>query len=122
MPQTPDAPYDSLFKWVFGPGWNWRNFDFNHDVATVDARLAPMLNATNPDLSVFKAHEHKLLEFHGWADWLVPPEESIGYYRSVAEVQSNPAASHNRSQDEETQTFYRLFMVPGMAHCSGGRA
>jgi feruloyl esterase len=120
MPQTPDAPYDSLFKWVFGPGWNWRNFDFNHDVATVDARLAPMLNATNPDLSVFKAHEHKLLEFHGWADWLVPPEESIGYYRSVADVQSNPAASHNRSQDEETQTFYRLFMVPGMAHCSGG--
>jgi feruloyl esterase len=120
MPQTGGPPMDSLFKWVFGLAWNWRNFDFDHDVATVDAKLAPMLNATNPDLGAFKARGHKLLMFHGWEDWLIPPQESINYYRSVVDAQAGPAASQHRSQNEETQTFLRLFMVPGMAHCADG--
>jgi feruloyl esterase len=120
MPENVPPPYDALFKWTFGAAWNWQTFDFNRDVKTVDDRLATMLNATNPDLSVFKAHGHKLISYHGWADWLVPPDESILYYRSVLETQSAAAASHNRSTEEETQSFFRLFMVPGMAHCSGG--
>ena len=120
MPQAPRAPYDSLFKWVFGPDWNWRSFDFNQDVAAVDARLAPMVNATSPDLSTFKAHGHKLIAYHGTADWLVPPQGSIDYYKSVLEAQAGDAASHNQSEEMETQTFFRLFLVPGMAHCGGG--
>jgi feruloyl esterase len=116
----PREGYDSLFKWVFGPDWNLQTFDFNHDVATVDARLASMLNATSADLSTFKAHGHKLIEFHGWADWLIPPQGSIDYYQSVLEAQAEAAASHHRSTEQETQTFYRLFMVPGMSHCGGG--
>lgn len=120
MPQAPRPPYDSLFKWVFGPGWNWRSFDFNRDVAAVDARLAPVVNATSPDLGTFKAHGHKLIAYHGTADWLVPPQGSIDYYRSVLGAQAAPAASHDRSEQQETETFFRLFMVPGMAHCSGG--
>jgi feruloyl esterase len=120
MLQAPRPPYDSLFKWVFGPDWNWRSFDFNQDVAAVDARLAPMVNATSPDLSTFKAHGHKLIAYHGTADWLVPPQGSIDYYKDVLEAQAAPAASHNQSREQETQTFFRLFLVPGMAHCSGG--
>lgn len=83
MPQTAEPPFGSLFKWVFGPSWNWRTFDFNRDVTTIDARLAPLLNATNTDLDTFKAHGHKLIVFHGWADWLVASQESINYYESV---------------------------------------
>lgn len=120
MPQVARPPYDSLFKWVFGPDWNWHSFDFNQDVATVDARLAPMVNATNPDLSTFMAHGHKLIAYHGTADWLVPPQGSIDYYKTVLDAQAAPAALHNQSKEEETETFFRLFMVPGMAHCSGG--
>ena len=102
-------PFDSLFKWVFGPDWKWRSFDFDRDVAAVDARLGPMLNADNPDLDTFKAHGHKLLVFHGWADWLVPSQEEINYYRRVESAQSAAAArNHHRSEDEETQTFMRL--------------
>ncbi len=118
--QATTPPYDALFKWVFGPTWNWRTFDFNRDVASVDARLAPVLNATNPDLSVFKAHGHKLIVYHGWADWLVPPQESVNYYENVVDAQANAAESHHRDKNEETQEFFRLFMVPGMSHCSGG--
>ena len=62
-PKTDRPPYDSLFKWVFGPGWDWRSFDFNRDVAAVDAHLASTLNATNPDLGAFKAQGHKLILF-----------------------------------------------------------
>ena len=119
-PKSSRPPYDSLFKWVFGPDWDWRTFDFNRDVATVDAQLAATLNATNADLGTFKAHGHKLILFHGWADWLVPPAESINYYRSVLDAQTSAAESHHQGKDREAQTFFRLFMVPGMAHCAGG--
>jgi feruloyl esterase len=112
--------YDSLFKWTFGEGWNWRTFDFNRDVAAVDARLAAMVNATDPDLQTFKAHGHKLIVYHGWADVIVASLESINYYRSVENAQAKDAASHHRSKAEETRGFYRLFMIPGMAHCGGG--
>jgi feruloyl esterase len=120
MPQTGRPPYDSIFKWVFGPTWNWKTFDFNRNVAAVDARLGPMVNATSPDLSAFKARGHKLIAFHGWGDWLVPPQESLNYYGSVAKAQAAAARGHERSTEQETQSFYRLFMVPGMSHCSGG--
>ena len=46
--------------------------------------------------------------YHGWADWLVAPRESINFYRQVLAA--------NKNGDD----FYRLFMIPGMAHCSGG--
>jgi hypothetical protein len=48
--------------------------------------------------------------YHGWSDWLVVPRESINYRNAVASGKSG------RNLDD----FYRLFMVPGMTHCSGG--
>jgi feruloyl esterase len=48
--------------------------------------------------------------YHGWSDWLVVPRESINYRNAVASSKSG------RNLDD----FYRLFMVPGMTHCSGG--
>jgi len=119
-PVTDRAPFDSLFKWVLGPDWKWRSFDYDRDVAAVDAKLAGMLNATNPDLSIFQTHGHKLILFHGWADWLVPPQESINYYRSVADAEAGAAAKDHLSGETETEGFFRLFMVPGMAHCANG--
>ncbi|MDR3792393.1 MAG: tannase/feruloyl esterase family alpha/beta hydrolase [Terracidiphilus sp.] len=120
MPVGGSPKMDSLFKWVFGMQWNWRTFDFHRDVAPVDKRLAAGVNAVSPDLSLFKAHGHKLLYYHGWADVLVPSLESLDYRRSVEAAQMPEAARHKHSAAEETDSFYRLFMVPGMAHCGGG--
>jgi feruloyl esterase len=115
------APFMSaLFKWTFGANWNWRTFDFNRDVKAVDDKLGPMVNATDPDLQAFKARGHKLIVYHGWADVIVPSLESINYYQSVENAQSEEATNHHRNATEETQGFFRLFMVPGMAHCAGG--
>lgn len=104
------APYAAFFQWVWGPQWDWRHFNFDGDVAALDAKLSKVVNATNPDLTKFREMGHKLIAYHGWADSLVVPEEAINYLESVK--------SHESSADPST--FYRLFMVPGMAHCSGG--
>ena len=120
MPKGGPPRYTSLFKWTFGPLWDWRTFDFNRDVATVDAKLGSALNAMDADLHKFKAHGHKLIVYHGWSDVIVPSLESINYYHDVVRAQAKEAASHHVTAAEETQGFYRLFMVPGMAHCAGG--
>jgi feruloyl esterase len=104
-----NPPYVAIFQWVFGPQWNWQQFDFDHEDATYTQKLAAMVNATSPDIDTFRDHGHKLLMYHGWSDWLVAPEESINYWNAV----------HTRSGASIDQSF-RLFMVPGMAHCAGG--
>ena len=75
-------------------------------------KLGPVLDALNPDLSAFQSRGHKLMVYHGWADWLVPPGEAINYRDAVLARQGRDA--------RKTDEFYRLFMIPGMAHCGGG--
>jgi Tannase and feruloyl esterase len=114
----------SHYKWlVFGdPNWDWRTFEFTdpadyraHEDA--EAKLAPILNATNPDLREFHKRGGKLLQYHGWNDQLISPLNSINYYESVvAFFDKQPFAK----PVPEVESFYRLFMAPGMAHCAGG--
>ena len=113
---TPEPQFDSLFKWVFGPTWLWSTFDYDRDMADVDLVLAPILNANSTDLSGFKARGGKLLMYHGWADPIVAPQDMIDYHNRVVATQGKQAARALK----ETQTFFRLFMVPGMNHCSSG--
>jgi feruloyl esterase len=105
------APYQALFQWALGAEWKWQTFDFDRDMDIVDGRLGADLNAISPDLSAFRGRGHKLIAYHGWADALVMPGEAIRYYDAVAARMGSP---------EATGSFYRLFMVPGMAHCAGG--
>ncbi|HKD42676.1 MAG TPA: tannase/feruloyl esterase family alpha/beta hydrolase [Myxococcaceae bacterium] len=87
--------------------WDYRTLDYDADVAFADATIGPIINSTDPDLSNFKSLGGKLIMYHGWADPLVNPRNSIDYYQSVA-------------AKLETDSFLRLFMVPGMDHCSLG--
>ncbi len=103
-------PYAPIFTWVFGRDWNWRSFDFDRNVAAMDGKLAATVNATDTDLDTFRDHGHKLLVYHGWSDWLVVPGESINYRQALA----------SRYAGKNLDDFYRLFMAPGMTHCSGG--
>jgi len=76
--------------------------------ATARQTLQPILSSVNPDIRPFKAHGGKMIQYAGWADAAIPPENGLNYYRKVTETIGDP------------QDFYRVFMVPGMAHCSGG--
>ena len=95
--------------WVFGEG----EFDmrtFNAPVAVAKARAKfPYVEAIDPDLRAFQQRGGKLLLYHGWADAVVPPEDTIRYYARV-----------KQSLGSETEVSTRLFMVPGMGHCAGG--
>ena len=103
--------------WAFqNPDWDWRSFDFDAGMKTVDDRLAADINAMDPDLSAFRAAGGKLIQFHGLADPVVPPRESIDYYERV---QARAAKSASPGADE-TADFYRLFLAPGLQHCQGG--
>jgi len=92
------------------PEWDPRTFDLDRDLAKADAKVG-FIDANNPDLGAFRRHKGKLLMYHGWADPVAPPEETIRYFDSVAKAMGGR---------EKIDSFLRLFMVPGMAHCSGG--
>jgi hypothetical protein len=104
--------FGSLFKWVFGAGWDWRGFDWDRDMATIDKTLGPDVNdATRGSLAAFEARGGKLIIYHGWADSLVPPAQSLAFYDRQARALGGTA---------RLQRFARLFMVPGVMHCGGG--
>src|SRR5215831_19216077 len=130
--QLPEPAFDGLFYWVYGASFglpgsatNFASFDFHHDIDTVDDQLARVLNANSTDLGEFREHGGKLLMYHGWADPLIPSQSSINYFNALVgnhgeeaqparfEMGGNPAL-------RRTQSYARLFMVPGMYHCSGG--
>ncbi len=51
----------------------------------------------------------------------IAPINSVNYYNEVtAALSSEARRDHDGGTLEEIQEFYRLFMVPGMAHCGGG--
>lgn len=98
------------------PEWDYKSFDFTNpkDFALLldaDARYGPILNATDPDLMAFKGLGGKLILWHGWSDQNIAPRNTINYYSSVVADQGSEA---------KTQEFLRLFMIPGVGHCSGG--
>ena len=98
--------------------WDFRTLDFDTDVEFGNTKAGPILNSANPDLRSFRANGGKLIQYHGWGDAAISPLSSIEYYESVrAFLGRFPDA---RRAGTDPMDFYRLFLVPGMAHCSGG--
>ncbi len=101
------------------PHWDWHSMDFDRDVRRADEKTASILNSYNPDLRSFRDHGGKLIQYHGWGDAAVAPRDSIAYYEKVKEFLArypDPRATN----PSDVQSFYRLYMVPGMLHCGGG--
>jgi len=90
------------------PDYDYLTFDYDNDTSKLD-EWGKLVNADNPDLSGFRKRGGKLLMTYGWSDAVLQPLMGINYYEQV--LAKNGAA---------TADFFRLFMVPGMAHCSGG--
>ncbi len=91
------------------------DFDFDRDadrgLSTIRAgmRVADIYNV-KPDLSAFRARGGKLIIYHGWADEQVTPFASLDFYAHMVAGQNQ----------DGTDAFLRMFMLPGISHCSGG--
>ena len=93
-----------------GPEYSLFDFDRTGDARRLEAK-ARIYNADDPDLTDLDAAGGKLLVYHGWADPLITAGGTVEYVRDAM------AASGGR---EQTQDFLRLFLLPGVHHCSGG--
>jgi hypothetical protein len=120
-------------RWVIGEGQNYRvaqqfmrylafekspgalnadplKFDFSRDPPKL-ARARSVYDATSVDLRAFKARGGKILMWHGWADTSIPAGSSIDYYLRATNAFGGRAA---------IESFFRLFLLPGVHHCAGG--
>lgn len=91
------------------------NFNFDTDPPKIWAKSGPFTQssmewhgATSTDLTAFRDRGGKLILYHGMADAAFSALDTADYYKRLST--SMPGA------DE----FARLFLVPGMNHCSGG--
>jgi feruloyl esterase len=91
------------------PNWDAMTFDLDKDLALA-LKNASFVEASDPNLSKFKARGGKLLLWHGWADPGPAPENTVNYYSQAAQ------ASGGGSPED----WMRLFLLPGVAHCGGG--
>ncbi|MET0163861.1 MAG: tannase/feruloyl esterase family alpha/beta hydrolase [Vicinamibacterales bacterium] len=92
------------------PAWTVAKLDVDADVARGKTVDTAEVAATDPNLKPFVASGGKLLLWHGWTDGLIPAQNTIDYYESAL-----AATGADQSKDS-----VRLFMVPGVDHCSGG--
>ncbi len=103
---------ETFFRYMaFGrpnPAYDWTTFNLDTDYDKLQGTRS-VLDATDPDLTRFKARGGKIVSYFGWADPALNPMMGVRYYESVTQ-RVGPV----------TAEFYRLFMVPGMFHCGGG--
>jgi feruloyl esterase len=90
------------------PDYDTSTFDFDRDAHLLDAWGAKV-NATSTNLDALRGRGGKILMSYGWADQILQPLAGVQYYESLMQ-----------RYGAKTGDFVRLFMVPGMTHCSGG--
>ena len=88
--------------------WDVRGFALDRDVPAARKRW-PLLEYDRPDLRAFSRRGGKLIAYQGWLDPTVPPLLTVRFYEQ--------AAAKLRGNSNQT---LRLFMVPGMEHCTRG--
>jgi len=93
------------------PNWDYKTLNFDTDMARTDKIENGTINALDTSLKPFFARGGKLIHYHGWGDPQITPMSSVNYYKGVLETMGSAG---------KVKDNYRLFMVPGMAHCGGG--
>ena len=96
------------------PEFAWWQFDFDDFTRGLGDTMRAITDADDPNMSRYLKQEGgKLLIWHGWADTVIPAQPMVDFYGEVVDV----TFDGDRAASDES---VRLFMPPGMAHCSGG--
>ena len=117
---TGPAPLKSLMAFFGGgffsdmvyekPEWDYKTFTVDAGLKAANEKTAQALNASDADLTRFKAHGGKLILYHGWNDPAITALNTTNYYESVIK----------KMGQKDVDSFLHLYMVPGMQHCGGG--
>lgn len=78
------------------------------------AETAAYTNATSTQYSSFAARGGRMMIVSGWSDPIFSATDLTAYYERLV--------GDTRAQGADARAFARLFMIPGMAHCGGGRS
>ncbi|KAI8625541.1 tannase and feruloyl esterase [Xylariaceae sp. FL1651] len=109
---------------AYGPSVDWFRFAvlefpswdpamYTEDDALLAVQKNPAGIQTWPSsLAAFRHHGGKILSFHGQQDQQITSLNSVRFWKNLA--------SGMNFDEEQMDTFFRLFRVPGMNHCSGG--
>ncbi|KAI1615381.1 feruloyl esterase-like protein B precursor [Exophiala viscosa] len=100
LPSLNNVTYDTLTQWMI-LGWQ---------------RYEDVLQTTWPDLTPLNNAGGKVIHYHGESDNSIPTASSVRYWESVRSVMY-PGQSYNDSAAALNE-WYRLFLVPGAAHCA----
>jgi feruloyl esterase len=101
-------------------------FNFGSDLEAMRQRrignqtLDQVFNTPSRNLDPVKAEGAKVIHYHGWDDPNIPALEAVDFFDEVVADQAKRHKLNQQQAIAETEQFYRLFMVPGMGHCSGG--
>jgi feruloyl esterase len=100
-----------FYRWMVhgDPKWKAEDFNLDRDYPVARARVAPIIDADNPDISAFTQRGGKLIIYQGWDDPAITGASTVKYYKDVRRRIGRSGADQ-----------VRLFMVPGMMHCAGG--
>lgn len=90
--------------------WTVQTFPFTEAMAQKETEARKLYNADDANLAPFAAYDGKLILYHGWADPHISPLVTLDYFHRVG-IAMTPA---------KRDAMLRLFLLPGMAHCSGG--
>ncbi len=118
-----EPAYDSIDAWTFGKQFRWQTlFKTVTEPAGVRAgriraldetpvgssNFANVVNATQANLSAFNTQGGKLILYAGYEDPVIPSADTIDYYNQAL------------IDDPNTPAYTRLYLAPGMWHCTGG--
>ena len=102
------------FKYIVfkDPKWDWRTFNLERDLAAAEKAGQGTLAAVDPNLTAFAQRGGKLITYHGWSDNSIAPQASVNFFARALAATKAPTRG--------ASAWLRLYMVPGMGHCSGG--
>jgi len=109
---------DANFNSNSGPGMTFsvaggkvQNIFPDSTIQTLNQKILPG-RADDPKQALpFLSQGRKLILYHGFSDGIISPYQTVKYYKALAGL----TGGYQTLQDNA-----RLFMVPGMFHCTGG--
>ena len=102
-----------FFSTPYDPSLNTRSIDFLHGGADRFEEVGSLNRTDGVMYASFKQHGGKLLIYTGQSDPAFSAKTLLNYYNRLAANNGGAAA---------TADFARVFIVPGMTHCGGGKS